>query len=152
MVLWIILLGILGLMLVFAEMLIPGFGVFGIIGSLVLLGTVTLCYKVYGEVAFLMALTILAAAFILLIVIAKKSGLYKRFVLKDRLETKDFDESTLDGLLGAEGLTQTTLRPFGVADFQGRSVDVCSKGEFIDKGKKIRVVDIKGKIVTVVVC
>ena len=36
---WIILLCIVGLALVFAEMLIPGFGVFGILGSVCLLGT-----------------------------------------------------------------------------------------------------------------
>lgn len=146
---WIIILGILGLMLVLAEILIPGFGIFGVFGSLVLLGTVVLSYKTYGEVAFLITLTVLAIAFVLLILIAKKSGLYKKFVLHDRLETQDFDESTLEGLMGAEGVTQTTLRPFGIADFHGRSIDVCSKGEFIDKGKKVCVVDIKGKIVTV---
>lgn len=50
----------------------------------------------------------------------EKSGFYNKVVLRDKQEAQDFDESTLQGLLGAEGVTQTTLRPYGVADFQGK--------------------------------
>ena len=149
---WIILLCIVGLALVFAEMLIPGFGVFGILGSVCLLGTAFLVAKVYGITAFLITVVLLVIAFALMIVLAKKSGFYNKVVLRDKQEAQDFDESTLQGLLGAEGVTQTTLRPFGVADFQGRMVDVCSNGEFIDRGKRVRVTQIQGKTVTVAEC
>lgn len=149
---WIILLCIVGLALVFAEMLIPGFGVFGILGSVCLLGTVFLVAKVYGITAFLITVVLLVIAFALMIVLAKKSGFYNKVVLRDKQEAQDFDESTLQGLLGAEGVTQTTLRPFGVADFQGKMVDVCSNGDFIDRGKRVRVTQIQGKTVTVAEC
>lgn len=149
---WIILLCIVGLALVFAEMLIPGFGVFGILGSVCLLGTAFLVAKVYGITAFLITVVFLVIAFALMIVLAKKSGFYNKVVLRDKQEAQDFDESTLQGLLGAEGVTQTTLRPFGVADFQGKMVDVCSNGDFIDRGKRVRVTQIQGKTVTVAEC
>lgn len=149
---WIILLCIVGLALVFAEMLIPGFGVFGILGSVCLLGTAFLVAKVYGITAFLITVVLLVIAFALMIVLAKKSGFYNKVVLRDKQEAQDFDESTLQGLLGAEGVTQTTLRPFGVADFQGKMVDVCSNGDFIDRGKHVRVTQIQGKTVTVAEC
>lgn len=149
---WIILLCIVGLALVFAEMLIPGFGVFGILGSVCLLGTAFLVAKVYGITAFLITVVLLVIAFVLMIVLAKKSGFYNKVVLRDKQEAQDFDESTLQGLLGAEGVTQTTLRPFGVADFQGKMVDVCSNGDFIDRGKRVRVTQIQGKTVTVAEC
>lgn len=149
---WIILLCIVGLALVFAEMLIPGFGVFGILGSVCLLGTTFLVAKVYGITAFLITVVLLVIAFALMIVLAKKSGFYNKVVLRDKQEAQDFDESTLQGLLGAEGVTQTTLRPFGVADFQGKMVDVCSNGDFIDRGKRVRVTQIQGKTVTVAEC
>ena len=142
---WIILLCIVGLALVFAEMLIPGFGV-------CLLGTAFLVAKVYGITAFLITVVLLVIAFALMIVLAKKSGFYNKVVLRDKQEAQDFDESTLQGLLGAEGVTQTTLRPFGVADFQGKMVDVCSNGDFIDRGKRVRVTQIQGKTVTVAEC
>ena len=149
---WIILLCIVGLALVFAEMLIPGFGVFGILGSVCLLGTAFLVAKVYGITAFLITVVLLVIAFALMIVLAKKSGFYNKVVLRDKQEAQDFDESTLQGLLGAEGVTQTTLRPFGVSDFQGKMVDVCSNGDFIDRGKRVRVTQIQGKTVTVAEC
>ena len=149
---WIILLCIVGLALVFAEMLIPGFGVFGILGSVCLLGTAFLVAMVYGITAFLITVVLLVIAFALMIVLAKKSGFYNKVVLRDKQEAQDFDESTLQGLLGAEGVTQTTLRPFGVADFQGKMVDVCSNGDFIDRGKRVRVTHIQGKTVTVAEC
>ena len=149
---WLILLCIVGLALVFAEMLIPGFGVFGILGSVCLLGTAFLVAKVYGITAFLITVVLLVIAFALMIVLAKKSGFYNKVVLRDKQEAQDFDESTLQGLLGAEGVTQTTLRPFGVADFQGKMVDVCSNGDFIDRGKRVRVTQIQGKTVTVAEC
>lgn len=149
---WIILLCIVGLALIFAEMLISGFGVFGILGSVCLLGTAFLVAKVYGITAFLITVVLLVIAFALMIVLAKKSGFYNKVVLRDKQEAQDFDESTLQGLLGAEGVTQTTLRPFGVADFQGKMVDVCSNGDFIDRGKRVRVTQIQGKTVTVAEC
>ena len=160
---WIILLCIVGLALVFAEMLIPGFGVFGILGSVCLLGTAFLVevteqqkinWKRSGDIpaAFLITVVLLVIAFALMIVLAKKSGFYNKVVLRDKQEAQDFDESTLQGLLGAEGVTQTTLRPFGVADFQGKMVDVCSNGDFIDRGKRVRVTQIQGKTVTVAEC
>ena len=149
---WIILLCVVGLVLVFAEMLMPGFGIFGILGAICLLGTSMLVAKVYGIAAFLITVVLLVIVFWVMIAIVKKTGLYNKVVLRDKQEMKDFDESTLEGMVGAEGLTQTTLRPFGVAVFDGKHIDVTSDGEFIDRGCKVRIVKISGKSVTVVPC
>ena len=46
-------------------------------------------------------------------------------------------------------MTHTELKPFGVAEIDGKVVDVCSTGDFIDKDIKIQVVQITGKTVTV---
>ena len=149
---WIILLCVIGLVLVFAEMLMPGFGIFGILGAICLLGTSMLVAKVYGIAAFLITVVLLVIVFWVMIAIVKKTGLYNKVVLRDKQEMKDFDESTLEGMVGAEGLTQTTLRPFGVAVFDGKHIDVTSDGDFIDRGCKVRIVKISGKTVTVVPC
>lgn len=149
---WIILLCVVGLVLVFAEMLMPGFGIFGVLGGICLLGTSMLVAKVYGIAAFLITVILLVIVFWVMILIVKKTGLYNKVILRDRQETQDFDESSLDGLMGAEGVTQTTLRPYGVAVFSGKHVDVTSEGDFIDRGCKVRIVNISGKTVTVVPC
>ena len=146
---WIVVLAMLGLIMLFAEILMPGFGLFGILGSASLLGSLILTFKLFGMMAFLIMLIVTVAIFFGMIAFAKKSGLYNKVVLRDKQEAKDFDESTLQGLLGQVGLTQTTLRPFGIAEFGGKAVDVCSTGDFVDRGVKVQVIQITGKTVTV---
>ena len=146
---WIILLCLVGLVLVFAEMLIPGFGIFGILGGIFLLGMGLLVANIYGMVAFLITVVILIGVFILLIVMVKKSGVYQKVILNDKQEAKDFDESILQDLNGRIGVTKTTLQPYGVARFREQTVDVCSEGDFIDKNETVIVTNIQGKTVTV---
>lgn len=146
---WIVVLAILGLVMLFAEILMPGFGLFGILGTISLFGSLVLTYRLYGMVTFLIILAAMVVIFFAMLYIAKKSGLYNKVILKDKQEAKDFDESVLQGLLGQVGITQSTLRPFGVAEFDGKMVDVCSQGDFIDRGEKVQVVQITGKTVTV---
>lgn len=146
---WIVVLAILGLVMLFAEILMPGFGLFGILGTISLFGSLVLTYRLYGMVTFLIMLAAMVVIFFAMVYVAKKSGLYNKVILKDRQEAKDFDESVLQGLLGQVGITQSTLRPFGVAEFDGKMVDVCSQGDFIDRGEKVQVVQIAGKTVTV---
>lgn len=53
------------------------------------------------------------------------------------------------GLVGRYGVTETVLRPSGVAIIEGRRVDVCSDGPLIEKGVTIRVVSADGMGVVV---
>ena len=130
---WIIIIAMLGLLLLFVEILMPGFGLFGILVSISLLGTLlSVVIIFFGMIAF-----------------AKKSGLYNKVVLRDRQEAKGFDETPLQGLLGKVGVTHTELKPFGVAEIDGKVVDVCSTGDFIDRDVRVQVVQITGKTVTV---
>ena len=149
---WIIILTLLGLLLLFVEVLMPGFGLFGILGTLALMGALVMAYKFYGFFIFLLLLILAVLLFFAMILFAKKSGLYNKVVLKEQQQEKGFDESTLQGLLGKIGVTHTELKPFGVAELEGKLVDVCSTGEFIDRGTQIQVIQIVGKTVTVKVC
>ena len=146
---WVIILAILGLVMLFAEILMPGFGLFGILGAVSLLGSLVLTYRLYGMIVFLILLLAVVVIFFVMISVAKKSGLYHKVILKDRQEAKDFDESVLQGLLGTVGVTHSALRPFGTAEFDGQMVDVCSQGDFIERDVPVQVVQITGKTVTV---
>lgn len=149
MVPWIIVLAILGLVLIFAEMLMPGFGLFGILGAGALIVSTVIIARLYGTFVFLIALIALIAIFVLMIVVAKKSGLYNKVILRDRQVAKSVDDTELQDLISREGVTHTTLRPFGVVNFDGLMIDVCSSGEFVDKDRIVKVVKVEGKIVTV---
>ncbi len=52
-------------------------------------------------------------------------------------------------LNGKAGITNTDLRPSGVATFDGEKFDVVSNGEYIKKDSHIRVVKIEGRKITV---
>ena len=65
------------------------------------------------------------------------------------ISVSDSTEAPLQGLLGKTGVTQTELKPFGTAEIDSKVVDVCSTGDFIDRGTKVQVVQITGKTVTV---
>ena len=149
---WIIIIAMLGLLLLFVEILMPGFGLFGILGTLSLFGSLIAAFRLYGMAVFLVMLICSALVFFIMFFFAKKTGLHNKVILRDKQEEKGFDESSLQGLLGKVGMTHTDLRPFGVAEINGQLVDVCSTGEFIDRGVEVQVVQISGKTVTVKVC
>jgi membrane-bound serine protease (ClpP class) len=51
--------------------------------------------------------------------------------------------------LGKSGASLTPLRPAGIADIDGRRVDVVSEGEFIDSGVPITVIRVDGNRIVV---
>ena len=109
MLVWIVMLGIIGLILLMAEALIPGFGIFGIIGGACMLGSTAMAGIKYGFGVFLMMIAAFIVLLLLFISVANKKK--DKFVLKDVLNTQDFDESILQDMQGKQGITITTVQP-----------------------------------------
>ena len=147
MLVWIVMLGIIGLILLMAEALIPGFGIFGITGGACLLASTVMAGIKYGFGVFL----VMVAAFIVLLLffISFANRKKDKFVLKDVLNTKDFDESVLQDMEGKQGITITTVQPYGKMEVEGKQIDICSEGGYIEKNKMVQIVQIKGKSVVV---
>jgi membrane-bound ClpP family serine protease len=59
------------------------------------------------------------------------------------------DTDQLKGLLGAEGVVTSPLRPVGMCDFSGRRVECVAEGGYVDKGQKVKVIDVESTQVTV---
>ena len=139
MLIWIVMLGIIGLALVIAEAFIPGFGIFGIAGSIALISSTVIAGIKYGFAVFL----IMIAAFIILLLLfirfAKTKKVYDKFVLNDVLNTKDFDETILQDMEGKKGMSITTIQPYGKMEVEGMQIDVCSEGV---KGKTVVVKEV----------
>jgi membrane-bound serine protease (ClpP class) len=51
--------------------------------------------------------------------------------------------------VGELGTAATFLRPAGKARFSERDIDVVTEGDFIEKGAKVKILDIKGNRVVV---
>ena len=67
-------------------------------------------------------------------------------VLKERIEAEStsLGDVEMQELVGREGVTLSSLRPSGRADFDGLRLDVSSSGEFIPKGARVRIERVEG--------
>jgi membrane-bound serine protease (ClpP class) len=59
------------------------------------------------------------------------------------------DTDKLKDLLGAEGVVLTTLRPVGMCDFSGKRVECVAESGYVEKGKKVMVINVESTQVTV---
>ena len=59
------------------------------------------------------------------------------------------DTQELKELLGAVGVVLTPLRPVGMCDFSGQRVECVAESGYVDKGNKIKVIDVESTQLTV---
>jgi membrane-bound serine protease (ClpP class) len=59
------------------------------------------------------------------------------------------DTMELKGLLGAAGVVLTALRPVGMCDFSGQRVECVAESGYVEKGSKVKVIDVESTKVTV---
>ncbi|HNX74398.1 MAG TPA: NfeD family protein [Candidatus Rifleibacterium sp.] len=144
-----------GLLFLFLEIaVIPGFGVTGIIGLLLLGGGILAAYlklssgmAVFATFAGLAGVTLLLLWFFF---IFPKTSLGKNFVLSTESSVSEgfVAVEDLQRYLGKEGVATTMLRPSGIARIDGERLDVITDGEFVEKGAKVRVVKaLAGRII-----
>lgn len=148
-----ILLMLLGVGLLVFEMYLPGFGVPGILGSiLVVVGFILLRPTLeLGILLFVILAAILCIALSICLYSASKGRLNKsRLVLNDVAVPADAAENNdLNYFIGKEGVTRTVLRPSGMGEFDGVKLNIVSDGEFIGNGAKIRVLAVEGNRILV---
>jgi membrane-bound serine protease (ClpP class) len=142
-----ILLTLMGLLLLLMEVILPGFGIFGISGSIALILSFTLTNIQYGFNVFLMMFLVSLFFIAIIIYIAKCKK--DKFVLNDTLKTQDFDVTVLQGIEEKQGITITTLQPYGTIEVEGKQIDVTSNEGYIEKNTIVQIVQVKGKTVIV---
>ena len=112
---------IAGVGLLVLEVFVPGFGLPGVSGLILLSAGIVITWRTYGPVAGL-AVTLIALP---------------------------VDHEENDALLGKEGITATVLNPVGIAEFDGVRLNVVSEGAYLEKGVKVRVYRVEGAKITV---
>jgi membrane-bound serine protease (ClpP class) len=152
----------LGLSLLAAEIfVIPGFGVAGVLGLVLILAGLGLSIVgagatwdtvgwAVGRVA-ISALLAIAASLALLRVLPRLP-VGRRLVLATELPATSGYASSPEGdrrWLGRRGTTTSPLRPAGVATIDGERVDVVSEGEFVEVGRAIVVTRVDGNRIVV---
>lgn len=159
---WEIAVFIVGCILLLVEIfVIPGFGIFGILGIIGILTGLTLgmvpndafdfTFVPSGDLFAALLTVILAAvtAIGLIFFFAPKVNQWRAFSTIALASTQRREEgytstSYQDDLLGKEGIAHTRLMPSGKVEIEDEIYDAYSRGEFIDKGEKIKVISTEG--------
>jgi membrane-bound serine protease (ClpP class) len=145
-----------GLLLVEAFV-IPGFGVAGILGILLMFGgifmalagqwplvTTTDIYRSIYTLAGAVVMTVIGG--IAVTYLLPKTRAFGIFVLEEeqRRELGYSSHASHEGLVGKTGSALTSLRPSGTALIDDERVDVVSDGGYIDANRPVRVVRVEG--------
>lgn len=149
-----ILLFVVGLLLLLLELLvIPGFGVVGLLG---LAGLVTSIIMVFGDVRMALislsiAVSVSVIALFLLWNRITQSRFFQRLVLSHSESPEAGYRAPVDYsyLMGKQGVALTPLRPSGSVLIDGQRYDVVSDGGFIEGKSQVEVVKTEGTRVVV---
>jgi membrane-bound serine protease (ClpP class) len=145
----VVLLMVVGLVLLSLEILvIPGFGVVGVLGCVSILGACGVAWIELGAGYGLLALAGGVGASGLLFWIFPKSRAGRAIVLAETQRGRAA-KADLAELVGGEGKALTPLRPSGSAEIGDRTVDVVSDGVYVEAGARVRVVKVEGARVIV---
>ncbi|WP_241158430.1 NfeD family protein [Cohnella candidum] len=142
-----------GIVLLILEMFMPSFGILGVLGIAgVVYGIVNAAFDT-GHALQSLGIAALVAIVIVTIVayVFRRRGIWNRFILKDQLTTDQgyVPNEPREGLVGEQGIALSTLRPAGVADIAGRRMDVVTSGEFVEHGRRVRVIAVDGTRIVV---
>ena len=158
----------IGIILLSVEIFVlPGFGVAGLLGITLILGSLVLAMtgagiepgipwwtqKQYEQALYSIAIAIVGSiglAFLSLKFFLPKTPLWSKISLASA-ETKDkgFTTTSFEKFLDKKGMTQTVLRPSGKAVFGEEILDVVTEMEMISEGVAVKVVRVEGNRIVV---
>jgi membrane-bound serine protease (ClpP class) len=149
---WEIIIFVIGLILIAFEIfVIPGFGIAGIAGTILIITGLTLAlinninfdfeYVTDGEIgrSILIVLIGITIGFCGMLWLSSRigtKGIFQKVALNADLEYAT-SSPTLSSLVGKEGKSATVLRPSGKVIIDGEYYDGISESGFIDKGVNI---------------
>ncbi len=145
-----ILLGV-GLVFIALEVFFPSFGVLGTLAAAAIVSGGVLAFKSEGSVFFIY----LGTAFVLGPTVAvaglkifPKTPIGKALTLSgstfDPAEAAAGGGEGYEALLERSGVAQTPLRPAGKVMIDGRKIDVVTRGELIERGRRVKVIRVEG--------
>ena len=159
-----ILIFIVGVILLLLEIfVIPGFGIFGILGITFIIGGLFLGMLSDFEMidwtmisaAIIQLAATLTFTFIIILILLKflpKSTMLNKLILQDKVEAKSgyADKEMFPDIIGVVGIALTDLRPSGAAMINGKRIDVVTEGDYINHGSEIIVKLAEGSKIVVI--
>ncbi len=136
---FIITLILVGLVLIFAEiLLIPGVGIVGILGLLSMGGSCFYAFTEMGNTAGGIVTTVNVVLLVIMTVYVLRAKTWKRMSLETNIDSKAVENATL--AVGDRGKTVTRLAPMGSARFENYIVEVKALEGMLDPETPVEVV------------
>jgi membrane-bound serine protease (ClpP class) len=141
-----------GVLLIFAELLLPG-GIIGSLGGIAMIAGLVGVYMnygfFYGSLASLVTIVASGTIFSLWFKYFPKTATGKRLLAaNDAQEWRSYDPE-YEKLLGLSGSAQTILRPSGKVLIDGEKYDVVTQGEILEAGTPVKVIEVEGNRIVV---
>ena len=141
----------LGAALMIVEVFLPGFGLPGVSGIVLIgAGTVIIWLKAGALTALATLLVVIAVLAVLISYIMRRAtegGAHARIFLREKEELRSGEDMQV--LLGKQGRTTSVLRPAGIGDFDGVRLNVVTEGSFIERDRPIEIVNVDGARIVV---
>lgn len=126
------------------EIFIPGFGFFGICGSIGVFAAFFLTaayvengiYILAAEAVFTVALLFCCVKWL------KYKKINTEIILRENLNEDIVDYEHFNSLVGKTGKCKTPLKPFGRVEIDGELYEASSEGDFIGSSESIKVLKI----------
>ncbi|MHC4471473.1 MAG: NfeD family protein [Planctomycetota bacterium] len=143
-----IILVLIGFALLVLEVFVPSMGLLTVASLGFLVGAMVMGFRQSSDFGFALLGVAAVGVPVVLIVSFKvfpKTPLGKHMILSGpgrhpkpatRAESRD--------LVGKEGVSLSSLRPSGIAEIAGRRIDVVTRGELVEPGVRIEVIESRG--------
>jgi membrane-bound ClpP family serine protease len=141
--------------LIIAEVFVPSGGLISILALACLIGGIVIFFNhssIAGWIGVIIALIMIPSVLVLAYKILPRTKFGRNVILAppERQQGDAIpDTSDLRQMLGAVGTVLTPLRPVGMCDFSGRRVECVAESGYVDKGKRVKVIDVESTQLTV---
>lgn len=144
---------IIGYALLVVEMYVPGFGLPGISGIVLMTIGIIAMEPTPLQVLLLVLISVLLLGLAFSVAmrsISKGRISRSNLVLKDVInDSRESAEADMNYFVGKTGQTHTALRPAGIAEFDGVKLNVVSDGDFVGANRPVRVERVEGNRIVV---
>lgn len=149
---WIIVIALLliALTLILVELVfIPGTTVVGLLGLVFAVVGIVVCYQHFGETVGLYVLIGMSGITLAGLFYSFRSGVWSRFSLKTSIDSKVNEGMLASVNVGDEGITLSSLRPMGKAEFHEKAFEVKTSGGFLNSGERVKITQIESHQIVV---
>lgn len=121
---------------------VPGTTIVGILGFAVCVYGVYTSFQTFGSTTGWITLGVTSLMAIAFTVYSFKSNTWDRFALKGSIKSKVNEDNPIAVVVGDEGVTASSIKPIGKAEFHNRIYEVRSMGNYIVENEPVKVIKI----------